>query len=605
MNLISHLGLCKYCVKNDFLYYFLDLGNDNPHLSIFFSSFLSILPLSMIINKKSWRYLVCLMAVCLLICSKTLAQAPKDNPDEVLKALNRQVDFLNAMDKALTPAFLDIIDLNQDMLDYYYGEKDKTFSYASTFNPSDTEYKKAIYQKFYLPEAYRDDLIERLDSMKATMTLIAQTGKQLEAYLTTKKYEKDNMRQGFDYLKYMSKLLRSYLVRHEALHATLRTTWHEYYIKGKGVSANYQVEQMSRILSTIHVVYLDLGYDPGYMDANKHLEQANTLLDVFKTRLQRDSAILKTPEMQKFLRPLPLDYFSNYGKKDTTDYFQKFNREFIADINRTYIPAFNAFIEAQKIKAITASTEPPFVEIIAPKYPDPAVITIVAPKDSTPTVVIAPPKKDTFPKVTPPIKKDTVVAVTPPKPSVLEGYATNNLIFLLDVSGSMKSGGRLDSMKSAMRYIVEEMRPQDKIGIVTYSGDAQTLLRPTSATEKRKIYTAINNLYSNGKSNLWMGMEVAYTQMRADRVKGGNNRIIVVTDGYIPLPENLEKVAANNAKDNITLSVFLFGNEADPNANGTRLKSIAQAGGGNFTAVGRSNAKSVLLKEAQAIKAEN
>lgn len=548
------------------------------------------------------------MKKCIFLLFATLLALhiqAQDSTLKVLESLNHQVDYLNEMDKLMYPEYMKLIDLNNEMLRFTEGKQVPNLTFKSDFNPPDTYYKKAVYQKLYLPVESRDDLLKRLDSLRATIKTIATKSKELEAYLAAKAYEKDNMLKGYELIEKLSSLSRTYLVRHEDLHSVLLNVWYDFYVKKRGRNLNYLIVMMNRALSQLHVVYLDLGYDPGFTDCNKHLREVNDLLATLKARSQGDSLATNSKDFQKFITPFDTLIFQNYGAKGTIPFFKKYNGEFVKRINTEIIPTFNNFIKDKNLLCIKGKTEPPFFDAI--------VLPVVAPTIA-PQITPPPSLTTTTPKILTPIpkpeKKDSVkkeIVATPPKPeapkvSVLEGYATNNLIFLLDVSGSMRNSGRLDTMKNAMKYIVNEMRPDDRIGLITYSGNAQILLAPTPASRKDKIIPIFDRLKGDGKSNLRMGLDYAYTQMMANKLKGGNNRVIVVTDGYIPITDDLKLLVGSYVDDEISLSVFLFGSLNDPNANADKLSALAQTGKGNFTAVSRSNARPSLLKEAQAIK---
>jgi uncharacterized protein YegL len=603
-----------------------------------------------------------LLFVFLLPKTALFAQQNEQEAKDILRALNKQVDFMNEVDNALYPEFLNISDLNQQMLDYYNGNKAQTFNYQSKFSIGLDAYNKAVYQRMYLPNPFKDDLQGRLDSLKKIADYIARDGKGLEEYLKNKMYEKDNMYEGFQYLTRMGKNLRGYLVRHEALHSVLKTTWHSYYIKDGGNKLSPIVEQMRRILYSAHGVYLDLAFDPGTEDANKHLKEINRLLEELQTMAKSDPEATKSAAFGRFMTKLDENYFASFGPKSSPSFYKKLNSVWVKDLNAHLIPDFNEFVSGLSYKTVLASLEPPYINAIAPTYPEkpsepvavvteklkplepapkvdpkvepkPEPVVKVEPKPEPkpepvikvepkvepkpePVVKVEPkpePKPEPVVKVEPKVEpkpepvvkvepKVTPPAPEPPKPSALDGYAFNNLLFLIDVSGSMRGGGRLDTFKAAFKYILNEMRPEDKVSLVVYSGNARTILKPTSSKEKTKILAVINGLTSDGKSNLSEGLDVSYTEIKASKIAGGNNRIILVTDGYIPLhPELNKKIGLNTAPD-LTLSVFLFGSESDQHIDIEGFKELSKLGKGNFTAVGRSGARTAMLKEARAVR---
>ncbi len=107
----------------------------------------------------------------------------------------------------------------------------------------------------------------------------------------------------------------------------------------------------------------------------------------------------------------------------------------------------------------------------------------------------------------------------------------SNLVLLVDVSGSMSDMNKLPLLKECLAGLVNELRPQDKIAVVTYAGSSGTALASTNGNEKNKILNAINGLGAGGGTNGAGGIIAAYDIAQANLVKGGNNRVILMTDG--------------------------------------------------------------------------
>ncbi len=110
-------------------------------------------------------------------------------------------------------------------------------------------------------------------------------------------------------------------------------------------------------------------------------------------------------------------------------------------------------------------------------------------------------------------------------------YPPSNLVFLVDVSGSMRDENKLPLLKESMALIVPELRSIDVVSIVTYASDPGVALEPTSGVEKRKILEAISSLETNGSTNGEGGIRTAYDLAEENLIVGGNNRIIMATDG--------------------------------------------------------------------------
>ena len=140
------------------------------------------------------------------------------------------------------------------------------------------------------------------------------------------------------------------------------------------------------------------------------------------------------------------------------------------------------------------------------------------------------------------------------------------------------------------------MRPQDKIALVTYSGEAQIILPSTSASEKDRIIRAIDNIQSGGRTNALHGMVTAYRVAQRAFTKEGNNRIIMASDGYFRIPEALPRLVAEKAEDRIRLSIFFFGNAEIEITD--RLDRLTQIGKGNYRHITPVNVEDMLLEEA-------
>lgn len=176
-----------------------------------------------------------------------------------------------------------------------------------------------------------------------------------------------------------------------------------------------------------------------------------------------------------------------------------------------------------------------------------------------------------------------------------EGYAFNNLVLLLDVSASMNRPERLPLLKKSFQQLVRIMRNEDEVSIVIYSGNATLHLSPVSASDTTKIMQSIQTLRSEGNTNITDGLALAYKTANKNFIEGGNNKIIMATDGEFKTTEPLYKLAEKNASK-ITLSVFDFSQLAAPLQ---PLRSLAEKGNGNYVKVTTENSLEVLAKEAQ------
>lgn len=174
-----------------------------------------------------------------------------------------------------------------------------------------------------------------------------------------------------------------------------------------------------------------------------------------------------------------------------------------------------------------------------------------------------------------------------------------NLVFLVDVSGSMSSRDKLPLAQSSLKLLTEQMRPQDSISIVTYSGSTSVALPATSGDQKAKILAAIKTLSAAGSTNGEDALKLAYRQAEQAMKKNGINRIMMLTDGDFnvgisDVDDMLELVKANRDRG-ISLSTVGFGRG---NLNDYMMEQMADNGNGNYSYIDSlSEAKKVFGDE--------
>ncbi|MBL0373174.1 VWA domain-containing protein [Rhizobium sp. KVB221] len=177
-----------------------------------------------------------------------------------------------------------------------------------------------------------------------------------------------------------------------------------------------------------------------------------------------------------------------------------------------------------------------------------------------------------------------------------------NLVFLIDVSGSMDDPNKLPLLKSAFRLLVGKLKPDDTVSIVVYAGNSGVVLEPTKAADKSKILAAIDNLQPGGSTAGAEGIEAAYRLAEKAFVKNGVNRIFLATDGDFNVgpssDEDLKKMIEAKRKTGIFLSVLGFGTG---NYNDGLMQTLAQNGNGVAAYIDTlSEAQKTLVQEATA-----
>jgi len=160
---------------------------------------------------------------------------------------------------------------------------------------------------------------------------------------------------------------------------------------------------------------------------------------------------------------------------------------------------------------------------------------------------------------------------------------SSNFVFLIDVSGSMDAANKLPLLKSSFKVLLDQLRPQDKVGIVVYAGSAGMVLPPTSAQEKNKIIEALDKLQAGGSTAGGQGIELAYKLAQENFIKDGNNRVIIATDGDFNVGTSstgdLQTLIEEKRKSGVFLTCLGFGMG---NFKDNRMETLANKGNGNY-----------------------
>jgi Ca-activated chloride channel family protein len=175
----------------------------------------------------------------------------------------------------------------------------------------------------------------------------------------------------------------------------------------------------------------------------------------------------------------------------------------------------------------------------------------------------------------------------------------SNLVFLVDVSGSMMPPNKLPLVKDAFRLLVRQLREDDHVAIVVYAGAAGLVLPPTSGDRKHEILSAIDRLQAGGSTAGGAGIRLAYSVARHHHIPRGNNRVILATDGDFNIGASsdaeMERLIEEQRKQGTFLSVLGFGTG---NLKDSKMETLADKGNGNYAYIDNINeAKKVLVDE--------
>jgi Ca-activated chloride channel family protein len=175
----------------------------------------------------------------------------------------------------------------------------------------------------------------------------------------------------------------------------------------------------------------------------------------------------------------------------------------------------------------------------------------------------------------------------------------NNLVFLLDVSGSMQAENKLPLVKQAFRLLVDQLRPQDRVSIAVYAGAAGLVLPPTPGSRKEEILAAIQRLEAGGTTAGAAGIRLAYQTAHEAKLAEGNNRVILATDGDFNVgtssDSELTQLIEKERERGISLTVLGFGMG---NYKDSKLELLADKGNGNYAYIDNINeARKVFVRE--------
>ncbi len=185
------------------------------------------------------------------------------------------------------------------------------------------------------------------------------------------------------------------------------------------------------------------------------------------------------------------------------------------------------------------------------------------------------------------------------RPVATEDMPPSNLVFLLDVSGSMQAPDKLPLVKQAMRMVVEQLRPQDRVAIAVYAGAAGLVLESTPGSRRGRILEAIDRLEAGGSTAGGAGLRLAYRVARENFMEEGNNRVIIATDGDFNVGESSDAAMVRLVEERRDQGTFLtvlgFGTG---NLQSAKMQSMAQHGNGNYAYIDSvREARKVLIGE--------
>ncbi len=514
---------------------------------------------------------------------------------ETAGALNNYIDFINTELHYNWDFSSKLFYLNESANQQLEKKAEKfylSFMYYEKYALPTAAYEKTINESKFINPEYSKTLNLLLKELMDIITEKYQLVLALDSYIKEKKFQEDRFKKLYNYLQRFEYLIDMFDKRKQKLYDYTRQIAESY----QPVSASpwntggtEMLKQADAAYKTLNIVRTEL--------LNNTLQKV--LADEI-TEISRD-LLIKEYDNLRGLKKIgrnngncPYNPYEDIAK--TASYFSEKTEKFpnTEYINRTGWPKYYRDFIYQYNDMVQDINK--FVELAAGGYEtfsyhkQAPVFLLQNVRQLVPYKLTLPTVKEEEPIIEP--KKDT-------SSISMDGFAANNLVLLLDVSGSMKANDKLPLLRASFLEILPYLRNEDEISIVAFSGKGKVLLNPISCTEKEKITKVLESLESKGQTNFEKGLKLAYKTASSNFKPDANNRIIVATDGAFTVDEELYKLSENESDKKIFLSVFSFGNK---DREVRSLSKLADKGKGNYEFIELSNATKKLLRELQALR---
>jgi Ca-activated chloride channel homolog len=525
------------------------------------------------------------------------------------------------------------------------GRVNLQYSYNS-FELPVTLYQKTIDQSKSLPTAYQKPLTEQAEVLYSILTELNQWNNLLLAESVSKTLGKDSMDHVYQVFTRYKALTEIFDAKKEQLFVDVRKVFEAYkpvdpksswVISGNALRTLLD-EDHKELVKSRKYLFGDASVEVNPQEIDRMVR------DLITNEYKNLEGIQKYGRSNGLCPYTPYEDLATYSRNfleaidrarqgKVSSYYRHPYNALISHYNQSLAEKYNKFTELSKVPLLKAAYQLEIYEIVPPREVEqrrpvsPAVAeTVVKPEETTPTrsEPVATGQRPRQPtrteagrvihdtvRITDVIRIETVrqdtvyvsrvdtVYVGVPGENMLsmEGYATNNMVLLLDVSGSMNNPEKLPLLKKSVLLLMKMMRPEDQVSIVTYSGKARVELPPTSFKEEARITQVIAQLKSEGKTDGNAGIKLAYQVADKNYIRGGNNRIILATDGEFGIGNPTYELVKKYASEDIFITVFNFGKSTMSTKN---LQQLATLGNGNYEYITRENVDMKLIQEAKA-----
>ncbi|WP_276372981.1 VWA domain-containing protein [Chryseolinea sp. H1M3-3] len=570
-------------------------------------------------------------------------------PKTVYQSLSNYVDFINET-WSQTRRLQSILSSFNSTASYYKTLETYNRTGGMSFNYEDfqlplSQYQKTLSDSKALPPSISKSLNEQTEVVLNILKEMDDLSASLEIETSEKRYEKDHLKKVYEILERQKVLFEVWDERKELLYEDVRKVYDAYAISTPANPWYVSGKALRQLTDLDHegVFTAKASYKRGEFNPISTEKIDGSLREVISKEYENMKGIQKIGRNNGLCPYTPYEdlpatskSLSEALKKVKPSNASRYQHPYYSVIYHynDIVDDYNKFCELSKEVLLLKTVKQP--ELFQVQYPDakPEKETasqrsgalpnehkeVSAVVTSTPTVE-RPKEAEHAEKKTdvsqePPVRvvektkvvHDTVyverrdtVYISEPGENLrsMEGYATNNMILLLDVSGSMNAPEKLPLLKKSVLDLLAMMRPEDRVSIIAFSGKPKALLESVSFKDEQKIKNAINELKSSGKTDGNAGVKLAYKVADENYIRGGNNRIILATDGEFGLNDETRQLIEKFSKDDIFLTVFNFGKGVGASK---ALERLAKLGKGNYRYISKSNVDLQLIGEAKAKK---
>jgi uncharacterized protein YegL len=562
-------------------------------------------------------------------------------PAATATILNEYVAFINESLRAMHSLQLEIRNYRSSA-DYYKGRQPAQSKSSISYSHKDFKIPLSTYQQVLqksgaIPSGGRATLTTQAEVLLNMLKEMDELSVELTEYTAAKRYATDGFRRSDEITSRYMMLFELFDTKKEQLYMDVRKVFENYppaeaasawYVSGKALlqTLDEDREGLLNVKSYIAGKSSKLpAPDKINSGARELIAKEYTNLKGLQ-RIGRNNGLCPyspyedlAENSRRFAEKITLlTKPSAYAR--TTSY-----EDFIYFYNNQLVYEYNKFCELSKVPLLKAVLQPHyFINQTVAAFDTPSQPIAGTPPTNVPGI----PVQQNTPvaqTTTQPVQKekevihtrdtvyiektvektrvDTVYVSTSGGESTansMEGYAYNNMVLLLDVSGSMNSPHKLPLLKKSVKNMLQMLRPEDEVAIVVYSGNAHVLLEPTPGNQIDKISQAIDKLKSDGGTDGNAGLKLAYKVADKNYKRGGNNRIILATDGEFPISSQVYDLVEKGAREDIYLTVFSYSPKESVTSN---LQRLSERGKGHFEHITPQNLDSHLIREAKAKRA--